>query len=127
VTGALEVVVMVQWYWQWQSMKKAYPLAENKAQLLICFRACLFSVYTWLALAMTTTIKAHGAPSVAYFAEAGVPLAAFLVFATQKDILQAWGIRRAAPQGTSVETNLQVPGPVSAASENSAPLNTPEP
>ena len=30
-------------------MKKAFPLADRKAQILICFRACLFSVYTWLA------------------------------------------------------------------------------
>ena len=37
-------------------MKKAYPLAENKAQLLVCSRACLFSVYTWLALAYVPTL-----------------------------------------------------------------------
>lgn len=108
---------MVQWGQRWYRMKKAYPLAENKAQLLVCTRACLFSVYTWLALAyvphlitnhlylmalsVSITVKANGAPSVAYLAEAGgeclrelicvlfrldysVPLVAFLVFATQK-------------------------------------------
>lgn len=45
----LPVVVVIQWYRRWYRMKKAFPLADRKAQILICFRACLFSVYTWLA------------------------------------------------------------------------------
>jgi hypothetical protein len=68
-----------------------------------------------------------------------VPLVAFLVFGTQKvseeatvvragldkfleqDILDAWGIRRAAPQGTSAATTdqQQATSPVSTASEDS--------
>lgn len=35
-------------------MRKAFPLADKKdrkAQALICLRVCLFTVYTWFALA----------------------------------------------------------------------------
>jgi len=127
ITGALEVVVVIQWCKRWYRMKKAYPLAENKAQLLICSRACLFSLYTWLTLAMTITMKADAAPGVAYLAEAGVPLVAFLVFATQTDVLEAWGIRRATPQWNSTaEPDQQATSPASTESED-YPLNTPEP
>jgi len=123
VTSAVEVAVMVQWYQRWYRMKKAFPLADKKAQVLTCTRACLWSVFTWLALAASMSFKGSGTPGISYFSEAGVPLIAFLVFATQKDILDAWGIRRAAPQGTSVTSyRQQVTSTVSTCSGDSVVL-----
>ncbi|KAI0308153.1 hypothetical protein B0F90DRAFT_1665041 [Multifurca ochricompacta] len=43
-------------------------------------------------------------PAIPYMAEAALPLATFLVFGTQEDILEAWGIRKAPP-----ETSLAMP------------------
>jgi len=122
VTGVLEFVVVIQWYRRWYRMKKAFPLADRKAQILICFRACLFSVYTWLAFVASISFRGNGTPTGSYLSEAGLPLVAFLVFGTQKDILDAWGIRRAAPQETSAATpdQQQATSPVSTASEDSA-------
>ena len=49
---------MVQWYRQWQGVKKVFPLAVKKAQALICFRVCLFNAYTWLSLAYVLRLHA---------------------------------------------------------------------
>ncbi|KAH9997712.1 hypothetical protein BJV74DRAFT_248482 [Russula compacta] len=101
MTAIIEAVIVVQWYRRWKSLKKAFPLADKKAQVLICFRVCLFSAYTLLSLAASILFQRTSTPAVSYLVEAGLPLAAFLSFGTQKDILEAWGIRKAAPSGTS--------------------------
>ncbi|KAF8506759.1 hypothetical protein F5888DRAFT_31680 [Russula emetica] len=51
MTAALEAAILVQWFRRWHNVKKVFPLAVKKAQVLICFRASLFNAYTWLSLA----------------------------------------------------------------------------
>ena len=46
-----QAVILVQWFQRWHNVKKVFPLAVKKAQALVCIRASLFNVYTWLALA----------------------------------------------------------------------------
>ncbi|KAH9968616.1 hypothetical protein BC827DRAFT_267088 [Russula dissimulans] len=98
-------IVVVHWYRRWRFMKKAFPLADKKAKVLVCFRVGFFSVYTVLSLAVSVTFQREGTPDVSYLTEAGLPLAAFIVFATQKDILEVWGIRRASSVGTTSPTS----------------------
>jgi len=105
LTAALEATVVMHWYRRWRFMKKAFPLADKKAEVLVCFRVGLFSVYTVLSLAVSVTFQREGTPDVSYLTEAGIPLAAFIVFATQKDILEVWGIRRASSVGTTSPTS----------------------
>ncbi|KAI0278126.1 hypothetical protein BGY98DRAFT_557570 [Russula aff. rugulosa BPL654] len=93
MTAVLEAAILVQWFRRWHNVKRVFPLAVKKAQALVCIRASLFNVYTWLALAATISFQRR-TPSVSYLAEAGVPLVAFLVFGTQRDILEAWSWRR---------------------------------
>lgn len=93
MTAVLEAAILVQWFRRWHNVKRVVPLAVKKAQALICFRASLFNVYTWLSLAATVSFQER-TPSVSYLTEAGVPLVAFLVFGTQRDILGAWRWRR---------------------------------
>ncbi|KAH9049382.1 hypothetical protein EDB84DRAFT_1117272 [Lactarius hengduanensis] len=100
LTALLEAVIVVEWYLRWRSLKKAFPLADKKAQALVCLRVCLFTVYTWFSLAATFMLREESSPAVPYLFLAGLPLATFLVFATQNDILEAWGIRKAAPLET---------------------------
>ncbi|KAI9460531.1 hypothetical protein BJY52DRAFT_260378 [Lactarius psammicola] len=97
ITALLEAAVVVEWYLRWRGLKKAFPLADQKAQALICLRVCLFTMYTWCALAAALLLRQESTPAVPYLFEAGLPLATFLVFATQQDILEAWGIRKGAP------------------------------
>ncbi|KAH9004071.1 hypothetical protein EDB86DRAFT_2886526 [Lactarius hatsudake] len=100
LTAVLEAVIVVEWYLRWRSLKKAFPLADKKAQALVCLRVCLFTVYTWFSLAAAFLLREESSPAVPYLFLAGLPLATFLVFATQNDILEAWGIRKAAPLET---------------------------
>lgn len=93
MTAALEAVILVQWFWRWYNMKRIFPLAVKETQVLICIRASLFNVYTWLIVAASVSFQDR-TPSVSYLAEAGVPLVTFLVFGTQRDILEAWRWRR---------------------------------
>lgn len=97
VTAVLEVAIVVEWYIRWRCLKKAFPLADKKTQALVCLRVCLFTVYTWVALAAALWFRKDSTPAAPYLFEAGLPLVTFLVFAIQKDILEAWGIRKAAP------------------------------
>ncbi|KAI0275013.1 hypothetical protein BC834DRAFT_26319 [Gloeopeniophorella convolvens] len=51
LVAILEVVILVQWYRRWVLLKRAFPLADKRSHTIICLRASLFNVYTWLALA----------------------------------------------------------------------------
>lgn len=97
VTAVLEVAILAEWYLRWRGLRKAFPLADKKAQALVCLRVSLFTVYTWLALAASLLLREESSPGIPYLFEAGLPLATFLVVATQEDILEAWGLRKAAP------------------------------
>lgn len=97
ITAILEVAILVEWYLRWRGLRKAFPLADKKAQALVCLRVCLFTVYTWFSLATALLLRMESSPGIPYLFEAGLPLAAFLVFATQEDILAAWTIRKTAP------------------------------
>jgi len=97
VTAILEVAILVEWYLRWRDLKKAFPLADKKAQALICLRVFLFTIYTWFALAAALMLREESSPGTPYLFEAGLPLVTFLVFATQEDILEAWTIRKVAP------------------------------
>jgi len=123
LTAGIEVVIMVQWYRRWHDLKKAFPLADKKTHLLICFRACLFNIYTWLSLAASIMIRKKPTLSISYLAVAGLPLAAFLVLGTTTDTLEAWGIRKPAASGTSSKTSQQQQASdiASTATEESAP------
>jgi hypothetical protein len=46
-----QAAIVVQWYRRWYNVKRVFPLAVKKAQALICVRAGLFNVYTWVSLA----------------------------------------------------------------------------
>ncbi len=48
--GRFSAAIVVEWYLRWRGLKKAFPLADQKAQVLICLRVCLFTIYTWFAL-----------------------------------------------------------------------------
>jgi len=50
MTAILAAGIAVQWYRRWHRVKQAFPLAPRKAQAIICFRACLFTAYTWFIL-----------------------------------------------------------------------------
>lgn len=96
VTAILEVAILAEWYIRWRGLRKAFPLADKKAQALVCLRVCIFTVYTWFALAASLLLREESSPGIPYLFEAGLPLATFLVFATQEDILEAWGLRKGA-------------------------------
>ncbi|KAI9444856.1 hypothetical protein H4582DRAFT_1911711 [Lactarius indigo] len=84
LTALLEAAIVVEWYLRWRSLKKAFPLADKKAQALVCLRVSLFTVYTWFSFAATFMLREESSPAVPYMFLAGLPLATFLVFATQK-------------------------------------------
>jgi len=96
MTTILAAGIAVQWYRRWHRVKQAFPLAPRKAQAIICFRACLFTAYTWFILFVSLYFQKKES-SVLYLAEAGLPLATFIVFGTQRDMLEAWGILKGAP------------------------------
>ncbi|ETW87020.1 hypothetical protein HETIRDRAFT_166543 [Heterobasidion irregulare TC 32-1] len=89
-TAGFEVAILVQWYRRWYKVKRNFPLATRKLGAMVCLRAGLFTLYSWVALGSSISFVFDTVPALPYMIEAGLPVAAFIVFATQRDVIEAW-------------------------------------
>ncbi|KAA1467986.1 hypothetical protein DENSPDRAFT_833164 [Dentipellis sp. KUC8613] len=101
VIVVFEVAIVVQWYRRWHRLKESFPLAERRPDAMLCFRVALFNFYTIITLATAIPFATNsGAHAFSYIVDAGLPIATFLVFGTQKDVFIAWGISKELPDLT---------------------------
>ncbi|KAL5485048.1 hypothetical protein ACEPAI_7690 [Sanghuangporus weigelae] len=58
----------------------------------LVIRVGIFSLYSFLAIIACITFWAKTGAELPYIIQASLPTAAFIIFGTQKDLLEAWGI-----------------------------------
>lgn len=87
-----EVLAGTQLYRSWSSISRMFPLARRQTSLYMFSRVVVFNVYSVVTLCASVLFLTDALSPWPYFIQAGLPLAATLVFGTQKDLLQAWHI-----------------------------------
>ncbi|KAI1789824.1 hypothetical protein LXA43DRAFT_551658 [Ganoderma leucocontextum] len=91
LTIGLEVASIVQYIRGRHNIKKDFPLVTAKRPSLSPWaRAALFLVYSAMALSACIMVLKQSLNVFAYMIQAALPLAAFLVFGLQKDVLMVW-------------------------------------
>ncbi|KAL7285451.1 hypothetical protein PYCCODRAFT_1467115 [Trametes coccinea BRFM310] len=87
----VELATFVRWLKGRHFIKKVCPLVEPKKPSLSPWcRAALFLVYATLTLSACIMDLRQDMNTFAYMIQAALPLAAFLVFGLQKDVILVW-------------------------------------
>ncbi|TFY80022.1 hypothetical protein EWM64_g3990 [Hericium alpestre] len=99
VIAAFEVAIVAQWYQRRTVMKETVPLAPSKLDYMMCIRVGFFNLYTLATMITAIPFVAidYRPHYVSYMVDAGLPLATFLVFMNQRDVLVAWHICKELP------------------------------
>lgn len=90
---AFEVAIAVKCYRGWREIKDVCPdAAVRKPSLSPCFRATVFLVYSWIAFGACIIVMTspENRDRFSFMAQAALPLTAFIVFSTQKDVAGVW-------------------------------------
>ncbi|KAL1697392.1 hypothetical protein GGG16DRAFT_83910 [Schizophyllum commune] len=94
-----EVLAGIKLYKSWTSISRMFPMARRQTTIYMFTRVVIFNVYSIITL-RCAVCTCRGCASAIFLADALsawpyftiVPLAAVVVFGTQKDLLQAWRI-----------------------------------
>ncbi|KAL1670684.1 hypothetical protein GGF50DRAFT_93597 [Schizophyllum commune] len=87
-----EVLAGIKLYKSWTSISRMFPMARRQTTIYMFTRVVIFNVYSIITLSASAIFLADALSAWPYFVQAGLPLAAVVVFGTQKDLLQAWRI-----------------------------------
>ncbi|KAI4528319.1 hypothetical protein K525DRAFT_276279 [Schizophyllum commune Loenen D] len=87
-----EVLAGIKLYKSWTSISRMFPMARRQTTIYMFTRVVVFNVYSIITLSASAIFLADALSAWPYFVQAGLPLAAVVVFGTQKDLLQAWRI-----------------------------------
>ncbi|KAF5352655.1 hypothetical protein D9756_005974 [Leucocoprinus leucothites] len=85
-----EVAIAIRYFRMQRTISDNFPLADTKKSPAMVLRVLAFSVYTLITLSVGVLFLSRIAWAWPYMVQAGLPLFAFLVFGTQKDIFLAW-------------------------------------
>ncbi|KAL1740006.1 hypothetical protein HDZ31DRAFT_68369 [Schizophyllum fasciatum] len=87
-----EVLAGIKLYKSWASIARMFPLVRRQTTIYMFTRVVVFNLYSIITLSASVTFLSDALSPWPYFVQAGLPLAAVVVFGTQKDLLQAWRI-----------------------------------
>jgi len=88
----VEVFIAITLRRSWRAFRDLGSGAGPSLTLVI--RALVFTIFAVLALATCVVLLANYTSSVPDIVIACLPMAAFLLFGTQADLLRVWGVRR---------------------------------
>lgn len=87
-----EILVGIKLYRHSKAFKAMDRTGTNTPPFHLFVRMGVFSGYSLLALVACIAFWSSSGDNLPYFIQASLPTAAFLIFGTQRDILQAWRI-----------------------------------
>ncbi|KAF9486294.1 hypothetical protein BDN70DRAFT_926559 [Pholiota conissans] len=87
---AFEIAIAVRYYRSRKRIITNFPLALRSTSLSLIIRLGLFNVYLFVTIGASSTFIAGRARAWAYMVQAALPLVAFILFATQRNILLTW-------------------------------------
>ncbi|PPQ97837.1 hypothetical protein CVT26_012947 [Gymnopilus dilepis] len=117
-----EVSILLRYYSGRKLIASSFPLATTTTSRGLIIRITLFNVYLVFTLSASVVFLLGKIEAWAYMIQASVPLAAFAVFATQKNVVRTWlfwvGAKEASYSGrgtppfrqaTTEDLNLSLP------------------
>lgn len=90
IVVGFEVAIAVCYFRTQRTISDNFPLADTRKSPAMVLRILVFNIYTLITLSAGIVFFSHVAWAWPYMIQAGLPLCAFLVFGTQKDIFLAW-------------------------------------
>jgi len=94
VTLALILIFQMAIFWnyftRWRNIKQVCPLVERSTSLSLTLRVAFFSIYSVIAAGIAVVLLTSNSSAMPYMLQATLPLAVFLVFASQKDVVLSW-------------------------------------
>jgi len=87
-----EVVIAFCYFTRRKRISAVFPLAHSQTNLKIALQVIAFSLWTVITFSAGVFFLTNHLNPWPLFAEASLPLAVFLVFGFQKDVLVAWGL-----------------------------------
>lgn len=124
-----EIAIAVRYYSARRRIVTSFPLASRSTSLGLVIRITLFNMYLFVTFGASVVFLSGKLQAWAYMIQAALPLVAFLLFATQKNVILAWCIWRKKRKemhsdnsmpalrkpGTNVDMNINIaattPGP----------------
>ncbi|KAJ7491048.1 hypothetical protein FB451DRAFT_1124663 [Mycena latifolia] len=88
----IEILIAIKLYRHNKAFKSMSRTGSGGPPMHIFVRVGIFSGYSLLALIACVGFWSSTGDNVPYIIQASLPTAAFLIFGTQQDILEAWGI-----------------------------------
>ncbi|KAL1951512.1 hypothetical protein VTO73DRAFT_661 [Trametes versicolor] len=106
-----EVATIVRYFRGRRLIKKVFPLVDRKEPSLSPWcRAALFLIYAALTLGVCIMELKQEASVFGYMIQAALPLAAFLIFGLQKDIVLTWFSMNRKNRWTPDEPTIRISG-----------------
>ncbi|PPR06201.1 hypothetical protein CVT24_000646 [Panaeolus cyanescens] len=90
----LTVLLVVGYIKSRRRLVRSFPLLDKSASRSLMIRIAFFDLYLFVSFGMGIEFIYGGETAWPYMVQAALPLACFLSFGTQKDVLIAWNIIR---------------------------------
>jgi len=90
LTLAFEISIIIRYYSGRKRIAASFPLASITTSRGLIIRITLFNVYLVVTFSATIVFLSGKVEAWAYMIQASVPLAAFVLFATQRNVIHAW-------------------------------------
>ncbi|KAJ3560272.1 hypothetical protein NP233_g10948 [Leucocoprinus birnbaumii] len=104
-----EVAIAIRYFRMQRTISDNFPLADTKKSPAMVLRVLAFSIYTLITLSVGVLFLSRIPWAWPYMVQAGLPLFAFLVFGTQKDIFLAWRFWKPYPDIPYFDTASKYP------------------
>lgn len=89
ITG-FGVAIAIKFSRRWVKTQQAFPLAKRRPSISMSLRVAILIFYTWVTLGVCIVLVVHSKWALPYMIMASLPLVAFLIFGTQKDVFHVW-------------------------------------